>query len=92
MIHLRSEWNNFFNWTMTYRTDSDFRFAYGKVDQVKAHPVEESTLDQLIQSFGVENSHLASGKSKPVAWFVSNCETQSQREKYAKQLQKYIQV
>lgn len=77
---------------MTYRTDSDFRFAYGKVDQVKDHPKEESGLDDYIESFGRENSHLASGKTKPVAWFVSNCDTQSQREKYAKELGKHIQV
>ncbi|ELT97101.1 hypothetical protein CAPTEDRAFT_74498, partial [Capitella teleta] len=34
----------------------------------------------------------AVGKGSKVAWFVSNCQTQSRREDYAKELSKYITV
>lgn len=29
---------HFFNWTMTYRRDSDFYHAYGYIVQTKRHP------------------------------------------------------
>ena len=51
--YFSSDWNGFFNWTMTYRQDSDFYTPYGKV-----HPISSSlpsNLDEHIQQFGDEN-------------------------------------
>jgi alpha-1,3-fucosyltransferase len=77
---------------MTYRQDSDFQFLYGHISKVKEHPTDKTELSQLVKTFGKENSKLYSGKSKPIAWFVSNCFSESNRELYVKELQKHMQV
>ena len=77
---------------MTYRQDSDFPFRYGHIRQLKDHSTDENELEDLIESFGQENSDLKGSKSKPVAWFVSNCNAESKREDYVKELAKHIQV
>jgi hypothetical protein len=46
----------------------------------------------MIETFGVENKAVANGKKKAVAWFVSNCASESGREIYVDKLKKYIQV
>ncbi|XP_023320067.1 alpha-(1,3)-fucosyltransferase C [Eurytemora carolleeae] len=83
--------NNFFNWTMTYRRDSDFYRPYGRVVKIKDHP-EGDELDRYIKEFGENNKHLAEGKNKSAAWFVSHCATQARRELYAKKLNKHMDV
>lgn len=77
---------------MTYRYDSTFFHPYGRLYNTKPHPTDEKKLRGAIEAFGKNNAHLAKGKSKKVAWFVSNCYSQSGREKYVKKLQQYIQV
>ena len=84
----------FFNWTMTYRLDSDIlnRDAYGVVV-----PVGNSTLSSEYPRRGAGPSRNyspvnISGKKKLAAWFVSNCVTSSHREDYVKELVKYIPV
>ena len=83
--------DSFFNWTMTYRRDSDFFRPYGRIVQVgcgdekiflqplflqvKPHPTGEE-LDEFIKEFGKKNRHLAEGKNSSAAWFVSHCATQ----------------
>ncbi|XP_070189941.1 3-galactosyl-N-acetylglucosaminide 4-alpha-L-fucosyltransferase FUT3-like [Littorina saxatilis] len=68
-----------FNWTMTYRTDSDVFAPYGLL-RLRETPSEKNY------------TAIVSGKSKPVAWFVSNCNDRSKRQKYVKELSKHIQV
>ena len=77
---------------MTYRRDSDIPFLYGHVNKVKAHPENETELDLLIDSYGKEHSNMRGNKTKPVAWFVSQCGSANNRMEYVKELQKYIQV
>ena len=78
-------YKHFFNWTITFRRDSSVELPYGGVKQVRAHP-EGEELDQLISKFGSENTGLAvKNKTRPegkatVAWLVSNCLTESNRE------------
>ena len=68
--------NNFFNWTMTYRRDSDFYRPYARIVKIKSHP-EGKDLEEFIKKFGRENKHLARGnKENKAAWFVSHCATQ----------------
>ena len=85
-------WNNFFNWTMTFRQDSDFPFLYGHIDKVKEPPTDQSALNELIEKFGKEHSELKGEKTKAVAWFASNCNSESLREDYVNELKKHIQV
>ncbi|KAK7504232.1 hypothetical protein BaRGS_00004536 [Batillaria attramentaria] len=75
------EWNGVFNWTWTYRRDSDiweplFYLAHntGKI------PTKSSLKE------------LARKKTKAAAWFVSDCDVPSRREEYVRELQKYIHV
>ena len=83
----REEWNNFFNWTLTYRLDSDFPLLYNRIDQIA--PLPTADLDSYIKEFGRRNAEKYSrGKTKTAAWFVSNCETRSLREKYVEALRK----
>jgi hypothetical protein len=91
-----SKLNGYFNWTMTYRRDSDFWRPYGRVHQVRPLPARDpDSLRKSISDFGARNAHLArrndSGEARAV-WFVSHCATQARREKYAKALAKYMPV
>ncbi|XP_013417007.1 alpha-(1,3)-fucosyltransferase C [Lingula anatina] len=76
--HLKN-WKGVFNWTMTYRADSDFIANYSEVKPITT-PRKRNY------------SAIMSLKSKKVAWFVSNCNTPGKREKYVKELQRYIPV
>lgn len=71
--------NGFFNLTMTFRFDSDIQWPYGVVEP------NEPQFHQEVENY-------AKGKTKLVAWFVSNCESHSMREKYVENLRKYVDV
>ncbi|CAB4055955.1 FUT-1 [Lepeophtheirus salmonis] len=75
-----SEWNGFFNWSMTYRLDSDFPILHGKL--VSKTSDSQLTLDDpSIEHFGLLNAkRFTRGKKEFAAWFVSNCLTKSRRE------------
>ncbi|OQV25736.1 putative Glycoprotein 3-alpha-L-fucosyltransferase A [Hypsibius exemplaris] len=66
---------DFFNWTLTYRLDSDIRAHY-----TYRVPLEK------------ERRNFAAGKRKMVVWIVSHCQTSSEREKYVRELRKYVAV
>lgn len=71
-----------FNWTMTYRLDSDVLAYYGKVTKYK-----------MPQPYDWEKLHEAWGrKSKMAVWAVSNCMTPSKRENYVSELKRHIAV
>lgn len=87
--------DNYFNWTMSYRLDSDFPLPYGSVVKVKDHPPAGSPeLDKMIKEFGWKNQHLAHNRTNKAnaAWFVSHCATQARRERYAKAMKKYMHI
>ncbi|XP_063241333.1 glycoprotein 3-alpha-L-fucosyltransferase A [Bacillus rossius redtenbacheri] len=75
--------NDVFNWTATYRRDSDLvapyeRWAYHD-DAVRENPL------------GADRNY-AANKTRKVAWFVSNCSARNRRLQYARELQKHISV
>lgn len=73
-----------FNWTMTYRLDSDIVQRYGEIiPRAFNSSVQKSFMNEL---------NLAKNKTKLVAWFVTNCGTNSKREKYAKELEKHVKI
>jgi alpha-1,3-fucosyltransferase len=93
-----TEHREFFNWTMTYRRDSDINLPYFIVVK-KKEPMKE--LDWRKVSFvkmktnfslSQEVSKMISSKNKTAAWFVSNCQTVSKREVYVKRMQEHIDV
>lgn len=80
-----SPFNKLFNATMTYKKASDIYLPTIVFDKLPRSVIEQSQLPRPQVNF-------AAGKSRLIAWFVSNCHTQSQRERYVYQLQKHIQV
>jgi hypothetical protein len=83
---------NFFNWTMTYRWDSDIVGPYGYIaptGDVPLHPSEDEIKFYLSKPTTV---NYAQGKTKMAAWFVSNCNSASSRNEMVKILRKYIDV
>ncbi|KAK6964091.1 alpha-(1 3)-fucosyltransferase C [Biomphalaria glabrata] len=74
-------WNSVFNLTATYRVDADIFVPYGDI-QFKQIPVEKRP----------NYFEIARNKTKSVAWFVSNCNTPSRRDKYVEQMKKIIDV
>ena len=90
------KFDNFFNWTLTYRKNSDFYRPYGWIApknwtwQYPNRSAQENWSQYPISStLKVKTPSLKD--KKPVAWLVSNCHTQSQREHYVKVLKEYVQ-
>lgn len=74
--------NGVFNWTMSYRRNSDILIKYGFVGRKqesssKKTPKLENVLDQ---------------KADKAVWYVSNCQTDSNREDYIQRLRKIYPV
>ena len=68
---------------MTFRKDSDFYTPYGTIEAISELP---ENVDEYMQEFGERNKNAdyVTRKKKPVAWFVSNCDTPSNRMEYVK--------
>ena len=89
---------NFFNLSMTFRLNADIPLLYGEFVQVAQHPRSGHDLNTIIDNFGAANTQLA-GKEKGnsenealVAQFVTNCKTNSGREKVISKLVKLINI
>lgn len=84
----------FFNWTLTYRWDSESVFPYGWFSPVnKSHlPMkpEPELLRRLLDEPPPVN--YAGNKTKMAAWFVSNCKSHSNRNQFVKLLQEFVPV
>jgi hypothetical protein len=65
------------NWTLSYRYDSDIFSPYGEIFKCDKNLKTKYRFDE---------------KKKSIAWFVSECYSESNRELYVKELQKYIDV
>ncbi|CAH1795097.1 unnamed protein product [Owenia fusiformis] len=79
-------WNGLFNWTMTYRRDSDIHIRYGAVlptSDIKDMYYHHSSNDMSLN---------VTKKTKLLAWMVSNCKTQGRREALVKQIEVYVPV
>lgn len=72
-------YNNFYNWTMTYRLDSDIPWLYGYIEKVETN-------------YTIPSVEFIKNKTRSVAWFVSNCNAFNKRDELAKKLSKYIDV
>jgi alpha-1,3-fucosyltransferase len=98
--------NHFFNWTMTYRLDSDLPRPYGFFVE-HANATNDSYFPQQWQPqefIPYREQHFfqhalpratfrsLAQRPKKVAWIVSRCQSPSHREDYVKELQKYIAV
>ncbi|XP_049817414.1 alpha-(1,3)-fucosyltransferase C-like [Aethina tumida] len=73
------DFKNFFNWTMTYRRDSDIIYSYG-------------SFIKMSNTYRMPKADDVTQKSKKIAWFVSHCNVQSKRDDLAKEMQKYMEI
>ena len=73
------KWHNKFDWTYTYRNDSDVFAPYSKFVRVDGKVSANYTAIFL-------------SKTKDVAWVVSHCNTHSKRELYVKKMKEVIQI
>ncbi|CAG9820874.1 unnamed protein product [Phaedon cochleariae] len=71
--------DNFYNWTMTYRSDSEIIRPYGFF--------EHKNTDYILPS--IEEIR---NRSRKIAWLVSNCDTQSLRNRLYENINKYMDV
>lgn len=70
---------NFYNWTMTYRLDSDIPTGIG-------HAIQRKTKYQM------PKENFLKSRKKSVAWLASDCSKNDTRKRFAKKLDKYISV
>ncbi len=85
--------DDYYNWTMTYRLDSDIPFIYGRITPKESAPTSPEQMTNLIkQATDQKTLNRAKNKLKLVAWMVSHCTTDGRREEYVKQMQKYINI
>ena len=71
----KPEWRNMFNWSMSYRLDSDIHLPYGCIA-----PNLQPTPTNYI--------NIVSRKSKMAAWIVSNCNDDSRRLEFVRELKR----
>ncbi|RZC31869.1 Glyco transf 10 domain containing protein [Asbolus verrucosus] len=70
---------NFYNWTMTYRRDSDIMRPYGFIQKRKTD-YQPPSVEEIRK------------RPKKIAWMVSNCGTSSERELLYNALKKVIPI
>lgn len=75
----RFESSYFYNWTLTYWRKSDLFGPYAKV--IKS-----------ANDYKLPNEDYVKNKTNMAAWLVSNCNTPSKRQKYAKKLAKHLNI
>lgn len=87
--------NDFFNWTMTYRLDSDIPAYYfylrDKTGKLIAPVVKPKWKQPNFENI-IDFSTIYKRKKIAAAWFVSNCNSASGRENYIRELQKFLHV
>ena len=70
-----------YNITMTYKRASDVTWFYGECRRKNTKPATSHV-----------KYNYADGKKHLIAWFVSNCNTPSRREKYVRELARHVDV
>ncbi|CAH8831375.1 unnamed protein product [Trichobilharzia szidati] len=84
-VPLANSLKNEVNFTISYRFDSTVYSSYGYYEpHIKTHGPETR--------YPLPSRNIAAGRSKKVAWFVSNCIPKSPRMTYAKELSRHISV
>ena len=83
-----SRFDHFFNWTMTYRLNSDIQLRYGRV----LLDISKLGVEKLLVGIPPADRNYAANKTRPVVWMASHCGTKSLRETYVRELSKSIPV
>ncbi|XP_060806204.1 alpha-(1,3)-fucosyltransferase C-like [Amyelois transitella] len=82
------KYDDFFNWTYTYRLDSTIRNQYiiikNKYDEIVGPRKDMEWVDMTAIDEELPYIH---NKTKAAAWFVSNCDSRNNRNEFVKKLQ-----
>ncbi|CAK1542555.1 unnamed protein product [Leptosia nina] len=88
-------YDNYYNWTWTYKLDSDIRWSYvtilDKEDNVVGPKINMTWMSPMGSTPDIVKKKLVK-KRRAVAWFVSNCQTKERRviaDNLAESLDKY---
>ncbi|KAG6450281.1 alpha-(1,3)-fucosyltransferase C [Manduca sexta] len=96
-----NRFDNYFNWTWTYKLDSEVRWGYISIrdkDKKVVGPKKDMHWPKLEDMDPISDELKAKlkTKTKAAAWFVSNCLTNSKRERFVNdlkmELEKYKHV
>ncbi|XP_041969184.1 uncharacterized protein LOC121726034 [Aricia agestis] len=87
-----SRWDGFFNWTATYRLDSDIPFPYIQIRNQKGEVVGPKPNMKWQDAESDAGYDFRQNKTKAVAWFVSNCKSRSDRRRVAADLAEALKM
>ncbi|XP_049878427.1 alpha-(1,3)-fucosyltransferase C-like [Pectinophora gossypiella] len=85
--------DGFFNWTATYRLDSDIIYPYILIRNKTGDVVGPKLNMEWVGNMEEIDEELASklrNKSKAAAWFVSHCSSSSRREEFVHKLRRAL--
>ena len=84
---------NVFNWTMSYKLNSDIQLLYGRITPGPTAPRTSQELQKLIKETHLPSTmNYSVNKTRPVVWMVSHCSTDSSRDTYVQELRRFIPV
>jgi alpha-1,3-fucosyltransferase len=91
-VHMKNMENfeNYFNWTISYWTGSTFQLKYGEIIPLESAPQTEEELATLRLSAAQSAVNPAKGKTKLAIWMVTNCKARSNRQGYVRALRKHL--
>lgn len=84
--------DGYFNWTISYRSGSDFHLPYGEILPMPTAPTSMEEVEALRADVIRANVNPARGKTKLAIWLVSNCNAPSNRAEYVQKMRKYMKV
>lgn len=88
-----SQYDNFFNWSWTYRTDSEIRMKYFSFYVLNGGEVVTNDLFKWLTKMDPIDNTLKeelTSKFKAAAWFADECNTLSNREYFARNLRREL--
>lgn len=87
--------DDYFNWTSTYKLDSDIPFPYIQIKNNEGHTIGPKAGMRWDETEGIIDEDLfyrIQNKSKAAAWFVSNCKSRNNRLEVAKDLHNALSI
>lgn len=84
--------DGFFNWTATYKLNSDILFTYVQIRNRSGEIVGPKRNMEWVKNLSFKSDFsIVQNKSKAAAWLVSNCNSRSKRGDVVTHIQKYLQ-
>lgn len=87
-----NQFEDYFNWTISYRRGADFQLTYGEILPLESAPLKDQDISELKQSAHSSGINPARGKTKLAIWLASNCQAKSNRQDYIKIMKQYVDI